>query len=261
MRPVFRLAAFLFFVILLLHPRPAGAYVPAAERILEPLTTLNRGITSLAVELETTFHEGQGTDTVVSEQLLIGVNGDFRLVRYGPGGETILIQQGRDLVVMNPSEKDAAETGRIEGVLPILLLRRSTVELVKELNFLGVRTDITGMDRIEKTISYTIGSEEGPVPGSRLWVEKERRLPLRFSGVCSRGDRMVRVRAEYRDYRSAGKNLLFPWRMEYYVDDTLSAVSSVIRIEINVTAPERLFKPDGEAQAVKPVPAFIDIRE
>ena len=135
------------------------------------------------------------------------------------------------------------------------------VDLLNALNFLGVDTQIVSIDRIDRTVAFVIGRRLDQAPGSRLWIDRERRLPLRFVGVGISGGKAVTLRAEYLDYSQQDKDLWFPGKIEYYINDTLSAVSILHNISINEKLSEALFKiPEGGVDFSQ-VADFLNMKE
>ncbi|MDD5722179.1 MAG: hypothetical protein PHY29_00420 [Syntrophales bacterium] len=63
------------------------------------------------------------------------------------------------------------------------------------------------------------------------------------------------------DYRQTDKELWFPGKIEYYINDTLSAVSILRNISVNEKLSETLFKiPEGSV-GISPVTDFLNIKE
>ncbi|MBW2674147.1 MAG: hypothetical protein JRD89_12170 [Deltaproteobacteria bacterium] len=219
-----------------------------------------RGVHTIKIDMETTIYDDLYGEREIREQLLIQEGGLFRSERAFSHGDNILVQDGRRAVTMGV---DTSHPGarRIDTVFPTIFFQRSVGDLLDALNFLGVDTHTVGIDRIDRTVVFAIGRDLASAPGSRLWMERERRLPLRFVGVGISGGETVVLRAEYTEYRQVDENVWFPGKIAYYTNDTLSAVSILHTISLNEKLPETLFRiPEGSV-AGSPVTDFLNIKE
>ncbi|TFG93386.1 MAG: hypothetical protein E4H15_01420 [Syntrophobacterales bacterium] len=236
------------------------AYVLSAEQILAPFLKAYRGVHTIKVDMKTTMYGDLSGKQEITEQLLIQEEGLFRSERRFPQGDNILVQDGRRAVAIGV-ETTRSGGRRIDTVFPTIFFQKSVVDLLNALNFLGVDTQTVGLDRIERKMVFAIGRDLAEGPRSRLWIERERRLPLRFVGVGISAGETVVLRAEYLDYRQMNKDFWFPARIEYYSNDTLSAISILRNISVNETLPETLFNIPQGGESVFPVPDFINIKE
>ena len=236
------------------------AYVLSAEQMLGPFLKAYRDFHSVRIDMETTIYGDLYDEKRGREQLLIKEGGLFRSERQFPQGDTVLVQDGRRAVTLGV-ETLRSGARRIETVFPTIFFQKSVVDLLNALAFLGVDIQTVGIDRIDRKIVFTIGRNLAEGPGSQLWIEKERRIPLRFVGVGISGGETVVLRAEYLDYRQTNEDFWFPARIEYYSNDTLSAVSILRNISVNENLSETLFEiPDG-GMAGSPVTDFLNIKE
>jgi outer membrane lipoprotein-sorting protein len=257
-KPAFQIV---FLVIVSLCFIPAGsAYIPSAEQILEPFLKAYRGVHTIKISMKNTVYLDPYRKAEISEQLLIQEGGLFRSERISPQGNTVLIQDGRKAYTMG-AETERSGGRRIETVFPTIFFQKSVVDLLNALSHLGVDAQTVSIDRMERKVVFVVGKDLGQEPGSRLWIDRERVLPLRFIGVGISGGEAVVLRAEYLDYRQVGKDLWFPGKIEYYTNDALSAVSVLHNISVNEKLSETLFKiPEGGA-AIFPVTDFLNIKE
>lgn len=238
------------------------AYIPAADRILDTLSRMHRRVSAVVVHGETTIYgsEGNVNTSSVREKLYLGQGGAYRSERGLSGNESILVGNN-EKVVISGVNGDEADLRRIDCVLPRILLQPSTDRLIHDLSTLGVDTSVISFDRIEKTVCYVIGTNDGTSSGSALWVEKERGLPLRFTGFLPLPEGMGAFRAEYKNYGLVDKQFWFPRTIEIYRDDRLLALMEVMRIETAPHIDGRLFDTDGTAVRGVPITNFISIKE
>ncbi len=259
-KPLFVFCWIVLFIAV--SPLKVGAYVPPAEEILKPLQSSNRGINTFSVELETTIYEyiyGMAAEEA-EERLFIKKNSLVRLERYRFSGKERIIQRGRKALAILTNRSDS-EVRIIDTVFPLIWFQSSLDDLVDILNFLGVDTGITSLDRIEKEISYTIGTNDEGKPGSKLWIEKKRGVPLRFTGIVTSEGKKLTLRADYSDYIPVKKGVWFPGTIRIYKDDVLWVESTIKKTEINAPLPESLFSmPEGTDDSC-PLANFITIKE
>lgn len=258
-KPAFHI---LLFLVVSLCFIPAGsAYILSAEQMLEPFLKAYRGVHTVTVDMETTIYDDPYGERKVGERLLIQEGGLFRSERSLPQGDVILVQDGRRTVALGG---DASRAGarRIDTVFPTIFFQKSVADLLNALSFLGVDTQTVGIDRIDRTVAFAVGRDPATGPGSRLWVERKRNLPLRFVGVGISGGETVLLRAEYTEYREVNEGVWFPGKIEYYSNDTLSAVSILHTISVNTElSEEALFTiPAGDMNG-SPVADFLNIKE
>ena len=256
-KPVFHIIGALIISLILIST--GLAYVLSAEQMLGPFLQMCRGFHTVKIGIETTIFDVPDGKAEVREQLVIQQGGQFRAERIFPYGENILIQDGRRSVVMGVQTSNSGAR-RIDTVFPTIFFQKSLVDLLNALNFLGVDTRSVGIDRIERKQVFAIGNSLDQVPGSRLWIERERGLPLRFIGVGIAGKKTTVLRAEYTEYRQVGKDMWLPGKIEYYRDDVLWVVSLLHDISLNEDLPATLFRiPSGENSS--PVIDFLNIKE
>jgi outer membrane lipoprotein-sorting protein len=249
-------------ILISVSPLKTAAYVPPAEQILKSLQSSNQGISTLTVELETTIYEDMyGMEaTGAEERLFIKKGFSLRLERYRFSGKERIIQRGRKALAILSNGADS-NIRIIDTVFPLLWFQSSLGDLVNTLNFLGVDTGITSLDRIGREVSYTIGTNDEGKPGSRLWIERKRGVPLRFTGIVTSEGKKVKLRAEYTDYISVKKGAWFPGTIKIFKDDVLWVESTTKQTEVNTPLPESLFYiPEGTDDGI-PLTTFITIKE
>jgi len=257
-KPVFHIIGALIISLSLIST--GSAYVLSAEQMLEPFLKAYRGLHTVKIGMETTIYDDPYRKTEVREQLLIQEGGQFRAERVFPHGDNILVQNGRRTVTMGV-ETSHPGARRIDTVFPTLFFQKSVVDLLNALNFLGVDTQTVTIDRIERKVVFVVGKGLDQAPGSRLWIERERGLPLRFVGVGISGGEAVVLRAEYRDYHQVNERFWLPRRIEYYRDDVLWIVSILHNISLNEKLAETLFRIPQRGEAGSPVTNFLNIKE
>jgi len=239
-----------------------AAYIPKAEQILQNTVKLNRHLNSLQTRLKTTIFDDQydGGRIEVSEQVYMKKGGSFRSERNFPYGENIIIQNGREAIATVRHEGDI-EKRRIETVFPIVYFQESVEDLLDDLNFLGVDTNVVTFDRIDKTVTFVIGNKDEGMPGSQLWIDKKNGAPLRFVGTSTSGGKRIILRAEYMDYTRVEKRFWLPTRIEYYRNNELWTVCIVEEITVNKKMSQNLFRISRRINPFPPLIAFLNVKE
>jgi|GEM_PF-778907 outer membrane lipoprotein-sorting protein len=236
------------------------AYIPSAGQILQPFLKTYSGLHTIRIDMETVIYDDLSEKTEIGEQLLIKKGCMFRDERVFSHGDNILIQDGRKTLNLGVETANADER-RIDAVFPTIFFQKSVNDLLNTLNFLGVDTGTVSIDRMDGKVVFVAGKGLEVAPGSRLWIERKRSLPLRFVGVGMSGGERIVLRAEYLDYHQVSKRFWLPERIEYYRNDVLWVVSIVKNVTINENMPETLFKMPGEENVCSPVANFLNIRE
>jgi len=238
------------------------AYIPTAEQILQNTVKLNRHLNSLQARLKTTIFDDRydGGEIEVSEQAYMEKGGSFRSERNFPYGKDIIIQNGREAIATVRHEGDI-EGRRIETVFPIVYFQESVEDLLDDLNFLGVDTNVVTFDRIDKTVTFVIGNKDEGMPGSQLWIDKKRGFPLRFVGTSTSGGKRIILRAEYMDYTRVEKRFWLPTRIEYYRNNELWTVCIVEEITVNKKMSQNLFRISRRINSSPPLIDFLNVKE
>ncbi|MBW2558914.1 MAG: hypothetical protein JRD69_08820 [Deltaproteobacteria bacterium] len=236
------------------------AYIPSARQILQPFPKAYSGLHTIRIDMETVIYDDLSEKTEVREHLLIKKEGAFRSERAFPHGDNILIQDGEKTLNLGVETANADER-RLDTVFPTIFFQKSVNDLLNALNFLGVDTGAVSIDRMDGEIVFVAGRGLEAAPGSRLWIERKRSLPLRFVGVGMSGGKRIVLRAEYMDYHQASKRFWLPGRIEYYRNDVLWVVSMLRNITINENLPEALFSMPEEGDSCFPVTNFLNIKE
>ena len=260
-KPGYHIVVILFISLVCIHE--GFAYIPSAEQILQPFLQAYRGLQTIRIDMETVLYEGLSKETdirEIREQILIKKGGMFRSARVFPHGDNILIQDEKTTINLGV-ETMRAGARRIDTVFPTLFFQTSVSNLLNALSFLGVDTGVVRIDRMDGKTVFIAGKDFVEEPGSRLWIERERALPLRFVGIGMSGGERVVLRAEYRNYHQISKRFWFPERIEYYRDDVLWVVSTLKDIAINGDLPEALFRISEGENIGTPVTHFLNIKE
>ncbi|MBW2649049.1 MAG: hypothetical protein JRC53_04440, partial [Deltaproteobacteria bacterium] len=216
------------------------AYIPSAGQILQPFLKAYSGLHTIRIDMETVIYDDLSEKTEISEQILIKKGGMFRAKRSFPHGDNILIQDGRETLNLGVETANAGER-RLDTVFPTIFFQKSVNDLLNALNFLGVDTGAVGIDRMDGKTVFVAGKGLAAAPGSQLWIERERSLPLRFVGIGMSGGKRIVLRAEYMDYHQVRKRFWLPERIDYYRNDVLWVVSLLKNITINESLSETLF--------------------
>jgi outer membrane lipoprotein-sorting protein len=246
--------------LLFASPCQTQAFIPPAEKILEPLLTKN--LNTLEAQMETIIYEDryENGNIKVQEQIFMKKGGLFRSERSSYDIEETIIQQGRRSYAIGSTREDV-DARRIDCVLPMILFQNSLDEIVNTLNLLGVNTWKTSLDRINQKVSYVIGDHDQNNPGSRLWIERERRIPLRFEGTAISEGKRIKLRAEYTDYTLMLKHFWYPRKIHVYKDDILWIESTATTINVNRQLPENLFAIPRGIKPGHPITDFLNIEE
>ena len=257
-RPAFHIVLIMVISLGFIH---AGfAYIPSAEQILQPFLKAYRGLHTIRIDMETVIYDALYEKTEIGEQILIKKGGMFRSKRAFSHGDNILIQDGQKTLNLGVETANADER-RLDTVFPTIFFQKSVNDLLNALNFLGVDTRAVSIDRMDGKVVFVAGRGLEAAPGSQLWIERERSLPLRFVGVGMSGGERIVLRAEYRNYHQVSKRFWLPERIEYYRNDVLWVVSILKNITINENQSETLFRmPEGES-VCSPVTNFLNIKE
>ena len=213
--------------------------------------------------METVLYEDLSGETdirEIREQILIKKGGMFRSERAFSYGDNILIQDGKTTLNLGV-ETSHADERRIDTVFPTIFFQKSVNNLLNALSSLGVETGVVRIDRMDGKAVFIIGKDLVAAPGSQLWIERERNLPLRFVGIGMSGGERIVLRAEYRDYHQVSKRFWVPERIEYYRDDVLWVVSTLKDTTINEDLPEALFRISEGGDVGSPVTHFLNIKE
>ena len=248
------------FAISLVLAAPGWCHVLSAGQMLEPFLKATRKIRTVTIDMETTIHDTAYGTGSIEERLVIGQGGRFRAERRFPEGDTVLLQDGRKSVLRG-IERPHPGARRIDTVFPTIFFQKSLDDFLNALNFLGVDTHTVGMDRIGRQAVFVIGTGLETAPGSRLWIERERRIPLRFVGVGVSDGVPVVLRAEYGAYRQVDEDLWLPGTIEYYRDDLPWVVSILRHISLNDRLSETLFRASERGETGSPVPDFLNIKD
>jgi len=237
------------------------AYRPTAEQVLAKTVTLNRHLDSLQISLTTKVFYDYFDDLYleVPEEIFATTHA-FRTARRYPDGVDMIVGNGRKSYTIG-NIMENADDRTIEIVLPLLLVHHSIGPFLDNLNYLGVDTNIVTFDRIGTAVAIVIGNRTETIPGSQLWIDKERGLPLRFVGVGTHGEARHIYRTEYTDYTRINKRFWVPATIEYYRDDVLEAVSSMDKISVNKVIPSHIFSIDPMPDSAVPLTNFLNIKE
>ncbi len=254
-----RIIALAFIFIAAYH---ASAYTPPSEQILQKTAKVNRHITTVEGILKTTlfddrFDKGQ---LEITEHIYMKGIGCFRSERYTPSGNDIIIQNGRKAVA-KIHDLSNVNIRRIETVLPLIYFHNSIDTLIDDLHYLGIDTRIAAFDKVNETVAYAIGTGNTDNPGSKLWVDKNRGLPIKFIGVSTVEGKRITLRADYLDYTRVKQRFWLPTRIDYYINDLLQTTCILQKVSINQPIADTLFEIPEDGGSYIPLAHFLTIQE
>jgi len=257
-RPAFHIVITLIVSLFFVHG--GFAYIPSAEQILQPFLKAYSNLDTIKIDMDTVIYDDLYDISQISEQVFIKKGGIFRAARSFSHGDNILIQDGEKTLNLGVDTANAHER-RLDTVFPSIFFQDSVGKLINVLSSLGVETGSINIDRINGDTAFVAGAGIEPAPGSQLWIDRERNLPLRFVGVTmSEGERVV-LRAEYLNYLHVQERFWLPQRIEYYRDDVLWVVSILKDITLNEKLSESLFLIPEDEGGISPVLNFLNIKE
>jgi hypothetical protein len=254
-----RLVTLIFIFVTAYH---ASAYIPTAGQILEKTVAAHRNLVSMEAIFATAVFDnpGEGGSIDATEHMYVKGVELFRWERFLPSGRALILGKGRTAFA-DISEPSKVNIYRLETVFPLIYFHNSVESLVDDLNYLGVNTDIIAFDRINETAAFVFGRGDVETPGSRLWIDKYRGVPLRFTGISTVEGKRVSLRVEYGNYTQVKQRFWLPTRIDYYMNDTLLASSTMTKVFINDPMENISFDMPEEGGTYLPVASFLTVKE
>lgn len=243
---------------------PAEAYLPGAPEILERLAAAASGTETLQAKARLEYLPDAGNPSpppVLEQQITMMAPSSYRAETRREGGVDIALSCGRRSLAMIPDGR-GIRNGLISTLPAVLFLGKPVEDLLTALSFLGIRCGEIALERMDGKISFVIGENDAGSIGSRLWIDKDTGLPLRFEAWGVREGRTVLFRVDFRGYREIRKGVLFPMELAYSVDDAPTARLTFSDIVVNVPLQDALFSvPCREDSPYPPLEGFLDPRE
>ncbi|MBN2688738.1 MAG: hypothetical protein JXR85_11260 [Deltaproteobacteria bacterium] len=257
--PAVRLTILTFIFLTAYH---ASAYIPTAEQILQKTVASHLHLTTMEALFTTTFFDDPGRNGTIdaTEHMYVKGVDMFRLERSLPSGRELTVGKGRKTFAA-VNEPSKVNIRRLETVFPLIYCHDSVETLVDDLNYLGVDTNVVAFDRINETVAFVIGRGNLQTPGSRLWIDKYRGFPLRFTGISTVEGKRAALRVDYGNYTPVKKRFWLPSRIDYYMNDILIASSTVTKVSINQPVEDSRFDMPVDGGPYLPVASFLTTKE
>jgi outer membrane lipoprotein-sorting protein len=251
------------FALPCLHA-PAEAYLPGAPEILERLAAAAAGTETLQGKARLALLPNAGNPAVLpvlDQQISLRAPDSYRAETRREGGVDIALACGHRSLAMIPDGR-GIRNSLISTLPAVLFLRKPVEDLLAALSFLGTRTGEIALERVDGKIAYVIGKSDDEAIGSRLWIDKETGLPLRFEAWGVREGRPVPLRVNFGSYREIRKGVPFPMELAYSVGGVPAARLTFRDVVMNVPLQEALFSvPCREDSPYPPLEGFLDPRE
>jgi outer membrane lipoprotein-sorting protein len=254
-----RLVILTFIFITAYH---ASAYIPTAEQLLQKTAAAHRHLTTMEALITTTVFDNPGRNGNIdaTEHMYVKGADMFRSERSLPSGRELIVGKGRKAFAA-VNEPSKVNIRRLETVFPLIYFHDSVETLVDDLNYLGVDTNIVAFDRINETVAFVIGTGNSQTPGSRLWIDKHRGFPLRFTGISTVAGKRVALRVDYGNYTQVKQRFWLPSRIDYYMNDILIASSTLTKVSINQPVDDSRFDTPVDGGPYLPVASFLTVKE
>jgi hypothetical protein len=144
---------------------------------------------------------------------------------------------------MTPCEKEAVESvmeeTRRDMAFRQLLMANSRAALGRVLSNMGVNLGAVALTRFDGIIAYQVGDTGPETP--RLFIEKERFLPLFLSYRLPRDSVRETVRVWFEDYRKLEEGW-YPYKIEYAFANEIKAQYVILHLEVNVPIGQPLMR-------------------
>ncbi len=166
-------------LVLVFAAGPAEAYIDGAGRIMESVAAARAQLA-----MKTAVGEGYRLDDPkVRVVMTVSANAALRLEERGPDGAAVVLVRGRERHRFGG--KEAPRSERI-GADPLFELLANTKEDPGGqrgralLDRLGVDASVVHLDRFDGEPAFIIGAAPGQLDRPQLWVDKRRRVPVRW---------------------------------------------------------------------------------
>ncbi|MDL2286196.1 hypothetical protein LJC24_01990 [Desulfococcaceae bacterium OttesenSCG-928-F15] len=199
---------FCFWILLLLFPLHAGAYVPESSLLVELMLESmgNRGKMSMEVQRSLPLAEGEAVP--IEEKFLFNIPGVFRSETLD-GKSFWLASAVDDFLLVHGAKRFTDSKPRLEDYFYAPMLLQDKEILLRFLQRRGVDITRSGLAKHGGKICYRLGDARG----SRLLLDKESFYPLflileeRVSGITHR------VEIQYRNWQGE-KGSVFPGEVD-----------------------------------------------
>lgn len=225
----------------------AGSEATAAvEAFVQRIADVD--IRDLAIEQDVVLYHTDGLHVRArgTERLLVRPPGRQRQeqvidgqreVRLVIGGRTWM-RDASGRVSEVPSNRDQ------RGIGFLVPVQRSASDLLAEWKALGIRDDVTHVERVARRTVTVIGARAGDHESPALWLDPDRGV-VRFVARESLPGGPSVVDVSLSEHRPLVGAFSFPWRQEVFVDGKLILLVVVRSVRANVGLPDRLFDPDA----------------
>jgi hypothetical protein len=181
------------------------------------------------------------------QRLLIKPPGRHRLEQVIDGEREVrLLVNGRVWVRRRDGktyEASPTESER-QGMGLLVPSRRSVDELLEEWRQLGIRTDVSHVERLGGRTLAVIGAAAGDRDVPSAWVDPDLGV-VRFVTRERLPSRSALVDRAFSDHRPLAGGFRFPWRQETFVDGKLLVLVTVRVATVNSGLAETMFDPEA----------------
>lgn len=222
----------LFFLIVILSPEMAGAYILEVPHILD-LTIKKMGApATLSVIQNLMLHDNPDNPEVFKETINYKLPEQFRSdIITEDMSKIYLFSHNNAITIVNKKISSTVEDLNQYYKDPLLF---QNPELLKDrLVFLGIDVAISSLGRFKNQFFYVIGAVYPDKTRPQLWIEKESFLPTRFL-ILDQTDpnRKKNIEFRYLNWMKT-ENSHYPMRIETYIDDTLHRTIDALSVTLN----------------------------
>ena len=211
-------------------PENAQGYVMPGEQLLDLMAANFSQFKTLVVTQTTrmTPCEKEAVESVMEETIWLKAPGWYYSKITAP-------PQGQD-----PGEDNALSClRRRDMAFRQLLMANSRAALGRVLSNMGVNLGAVALTRFDGIIAYQVGDTGPETP--RLFIEKERFLPLFLSYRLPRDSVRETVRVWFEDYRKLEEGW-YPYKIEYAFANEIKAQYVILHLEVNVPIGQPLMR-------------------
>jgi outer membrane lipoprotein-sorting protein len=249
-------------IVILITAYHASAYIPTAEQVLGRTVIAYRHLKTMEAFFTSTVFDASRPEeqSTATEHMYVKGSNWFRAERLLPSGRELIVGKERKAraAVNDPSK---VNIHHLETVFPLICFHASVDTLIDDLNYLGVDTNIVAFDRMHETVAFVMGKGDLQAPGSRVWIDKERGLPLRFTGISTVGEKRVVLTVEYVTYTQVAEKYWLPSQIDYYMNDMILASSTLTKMSINQPLENTPFDIPDDRVTYLPVASFLSVKE
>ncbi|MBI2219273.1 MAG: hypothetical protein HYU51_18495 [Candidatus Rokubacteria bacterium] len=234
-------------VLLVGSPAPATDARAALDAFLRRIAHLE--VRDLTIHQHVTIYHPDGLHPGArgEQRLLIKPPGRQRLeqvidgereVRLLVNGRVWVRRRGGQAYEAPPTEHER------EGMGLLVPARRSVDELLEEWRGLGIRTDVSHVERLGGRTVTVIGAAAGDRDAPSAWVDPDLGV-VRFVTRERLPGRTALVDRAFSDHRPLAGGFRFPWRQETFVDGKLLLLVTVHVATANSGLADAMFDPEA----------------